>query len=119
MKNTAPIRSRIDKCKATVGIQWVPGHCGIPGNEMADVAADEARTIRGPRRNTSIKGIIPAIKMNIVDPPCRPQYAHIKEAYSKLSMEKQITSGGGAVYLARWRTGHHGERRTDLHRSTK
>ena len=120
-KNTAPIRSRIDKCKATVGIQWVPGHCGIPGNEMADAAANEARTIRGPRRNTSIKGIIPAIKMNIVDPPCRPQYAHIKEAYSKLSMvkEKQITSRWDAVYLARLRTGHHWDLRTYLHRITK
>ena len=88
---------------------------------MVDAAANEARTIRGPRRNTSIKGIIPAIKMNIVDPPCRPQYAHIKEAYSKLSMvkEKQITSRWDAVYLARLRTGHHWDLRTYLHRITK
>merc|ERR1712025_503535 len=69
----APIRARLDKCQATIGIQWVPGHCGIPGNEMADSAANQARIIAGPRRPTSYKGIIPLIKSNITDRPCCPR----------------------------------------------
>ena len=60
----APIRARLVKCQASVGIQWVPGHCGIPGNELADTAANEARNITGPHRPTSFNGIIPSIKYN-------------------------------------------------------
>ena len=115
------LRARLSTCNTTIGIQWVPGHCGIPGNELADSAANNARTIAGPHRNNSYRGIIPVIKRAIVDPPCRPQYAFIAEAYSKLSKvkEKILTTRWDAVYLARLRSGQHWDLRTYLHRVTK
>ena len=65
----SPLKSRLESCEAVVGIQWVPGHCGIAGNELADRAANEARTYPTPSRHTSYKGILPAIKKAIIDPP--------------------------------------------------
>ena len=114
------LRSRLENCGATVGIQWVPGHCGINGNEMADQAANEARLQPTSNRDTSYKGIIPAIKQSIKDPPCRPKYNYVAEAYSKYSKskEKQLSSKWDAVYLARLRSGHHWDLRTYLHRVT-
>ena len=87
---------------------------------MADQAANEARLQPTPNRDTSYKGIIPAIKQSIKDPPCRPQYKYIAEAYSKYakSKEKQLSSKWDAVYLARLRSGYHWDLRTYLHRVT-
>ena len=59
------LRSALAACNASIGIQWVPGHCGIPGNEDADKAANAARNISGLRRSTTIKGIYPLIKRQI------------------------------------------------------
>ena len=117
----SPLRTRLEQCNATVGIQWVPGHCGIDGNELADKAANEARQAPGPSRNTTIKGILPVIRRSISDPPCRPDYAYVAEAYSRLSKakEKQLVTRWDAVYMARLRSGHHWDLRTYMHRVTK
>ena len=88
---------------------------------MADTAANEARTIPGPRRSTSLAGIIPVINSLIKDPPCRPKYSYIATAYSKMSKsrEQSIKSRWESVYLARLRSGHHWDLRSYLHRITK
>ena len=98
----------------------MPGHCYIDRKELADSAANEARTLPSPNRDTSYQGILPAIKNSIKDPPCRPKYASIAEAYSKLSKtkEKQLQTKWDAVYMARLRAGHHWDLRTYLHRIT-
>ena len=112
------LRNLLSSCDSTIGIQWVPGHCGIPGNEDADQAANAARTISGPQRSTTLKGIIPLIKRHITDPPCRSDHSHIATIYGKISKnkEKQITSRWDQVELARLRSGHHWDLRSYLHR---
>ena len=42
------LRSQLSYYTATISIQWFPGHCGIPGNELADQAANDTRTVSGP-----------------------------------------------------------------------
>ena len=112
------LRSALADCNASIGIQWVPGHCGIPGNEDADQAANTARTISGPRRPTTIKGIYPLIKRHIMEPPCSQDRIHIQQMYSKISKtkEQKIKCKWDQVELARLRSGHHWDLRSYLHR---
>ena len=97
-----PLRRKLASCICTVGIQWVPGHCGIPGNELADQAANEARTISGPRRPSTYKALIPIINQHVSDPACRPRYEYIAETYSKMSRkrERTVECKKDTVYLA-------------------
>ena len=112
------LRQQLANCNATIGIQWVPGHCGITGNEDADQAANMARTIPGPQRSTTLSGITSVIKRSIIDPPCRPDQQHIAIIYKKISKikEKQITCKWDQTYLARLRAGHHWDLRSFLHK---
>ena len=87
-----PLRLRLEQCGASVGVQWVPGHCGISGNERADKAANKAQLIPTPSRNTSLKGILPEIKRMTQDPPCRPKYQYIVQAYSKILKYQRETA---------------------------
>ena len=86
--------------------------------EDADQAANAARTIQGPQRPTTYRGIIPLIKRNIIDPPCRPDHQHVATAYQKISRkkEKEIKCRWDQVYLARLRAGHHWDLRSFLHK---
>ena len=112
------LRQQLASCITSVGIQWVPGHCGIPGNEEADQAANTARTIDGPQRPTTLRGIIPVINRNIIDPPCRPEVKHVEDAYKNISRskEKEIKTKWDQVYLARLRAGHHWDLRSYMHK---
>jgi len=112
------LRSSLATCTATIRIQWVPSHCGITGNEEADAAANSARLLPGARRPISMRGILPVIKKNIVDPPTRPEYACLDEIYSCYSKEResQISSRWDQTYLARLRGTHHWDLRTQLNR---
>ena len=116
-----PRRTKLASCICTFGIQWVPGHCGIPANELADQAANEDRTVSGPRRPSTYKALIPIINQHVSDPPCRPRYEYIAEAYSKMSRmrERTVDCKKDAVYLAQLRSGHHRDLRSYQHRVTK
>ena len=86
-----PLRTKLVSCMCTVGIQWVPGHCGISGNELADQAANEARTVSGPRRPSTYKALIPVINQHVSGPPYRPKYEYVAETYSKMSRTRERT----------------------------
>ena len=103
------LRMVLESLPAQVTIQFVPGHCGIPGNEEADQAANTARTIEGPRRQTSQRGIMPHINSAIKDAPCRDEEKHVALAYSAMSSakEKAIKSRDDQTELERLRAGHH------------
>ena len=53
------LRSALSDCNAPIGIQWVPGHCGISGNEDADQAANAARTISDHTQINHHQGYLP------------------------------------------------------------
>ena len=103
------LRLMLASCTSTVRIQWIPGHCGITGNEAADSAANKARTIAGPRRPISYRSIASTIKQVVGDVPCRPEQLHIAEIYSKYSASKEasIQTRWDQVSLGRLRSGHH------------
>ena len=111
-------RQQLARVISLVGIQWVSVHFGIPGNEEADQAAYSARTIDGPQRSITLRGIIPVIKRNIIDPPCRSEVQHVADAYKNISRtkEKEIKTKWDQVYLARLRAGHHWDLRSYMHK---
>ena len=53
-KGLAVVRSNLAQSNRRILLQWVPGHCGLIGNEWADAAAGEAATtVTPPTKFTS------------------------------------------------------------------
>ena len=65
------LRAALEASPASIHLQFIPGHCGIPGNEEADQAANEARLMEGASRAIALRGILPHINRSVKDPPCR------------------------------------------------
>ena len=65
------LRSLLREVPGVVHFQWVPGHCGLNGNEFADRAASAARTLPGPRAPITYSAAKAYIRRTICDPPLR------------------------------------------------
>lgn len=99
------LRSRLFQYPYSLDIQWVPGHSGIAGNELADAAAKSATSLDGPGRPVSYKAICAQIRNVTRDPaPTRDLPKHVYADYNP-KKEREITSRSDQSLLAKIRTG--------------
>ena len=88
-------------------LQWVPSHCGIPGNDLADAVANEAREMDGKDPPISFNSICALINSTLTDGPI--QHARTAKVYAKYSKTAECTKRARTeqVLLAQLRSGHH------------
>ena len=102
-----PMRSRINNTKADITIQWIPGHCEILGNDLADETAKLAAKSPGPGCPVTYGSACSHIRSYTRDPP--PTHPRVKEVYAAFSQdrERRITSRRDQSLLAQLRSGHY------------
>ena len=100
-----PLRASLRRAQVKITIQWIPGHCNIPGNEMADSAAKSATQLMGQGRGVSFSSACATIKHALRDPPISHQRS--AEVYSALNpvRERMLTSRADQTLLAKIRSG--------------
>ena len=90
--NNSLIRALADlSANHTVTLQWIPSHCDLYGNEMADHLAKEGSKLPQNDRYTTfneVKSIIKA-KTGAMWKECHPAY-NPKDPYYKLSRQEQV-----------------------------
>lgn len=103
---TARLRHRMRSVTGEVVFQWVPGHCGLPGNEMADqearAAAIDPNFSRGsvPVSFASAKSVI---RREVRDP--RTDHQLLQRVYSRAPRTADVNRKTDVI-LAQLRSGH-------------
>jgi ribonuclease HI len=105
--DTREIREILSGLKGKVVIQWVPAHCNVPGNELADLSAKEiARTGEPADTPVSYNTSIAIINREIKDPPAKHHI--VSKTYEHISqkVDAKIKTRKEAALIAQLRSGH-------------
>ena len=106
-KGLAQLRAGIERLRSPVILQWVPGQCGLVGNEWADNAAGESAIstdVSLPNLGRiSFQSAKALIKREIIDPP----NSHLRtKAVFDGPRNSDPLSRPDAVLIAQLRSGH-------------
>jgi ribonuclease HI len=99
------VRSALKQvCKRRkVSLQWVPGHCGLKGNELVDQEAKAACSMGSPDESITFATAKALIKEKVVD--ALTNHELLKIAYGK-KPSRIAHNRREAVLMAQIRTGH-------------
>ena len=102
------LRRHILQLESQILIQWIPGHKGIEGIELADEAAKSATTLDEDPTPITLGSARAEIEATIKED--LSSHERSAQVYSKLSKKREaaeVMTRADQVLLARIRSGHH------------
>ena len=101
------LRLSINNTVALSCIQWIPGHCDIRGNELADSAAKSATSLPSSPKAVAFSSACAAIREATRDPPI--SHPRTREVYAHYSRDREarVLSRADQSLLAKLRSGHY------------